>query len=83
MIFLKISYSNKSFLESIAILNSFFLNSINLKLENSNIFTDTFPNYDFVTEICARSLYVKVISPPSLAEEVKGYLKEAYEQYLS
>ena len=41
------------------------------------------PNYDFVTEICARSLYVKVISPSSLAEEVKGYLKEAYEQYLS
>ena len=41
------------------------------------------PNYDFVMDICARSLYVKVISPSSLAEEVKGYLKEAYEQYLS
>lgn len=41
------------------------------------------PNYDFVMDICARSLYVKVISPSSLAKEVKGYLKEAYEQYLS
>ena len=41
------------------------------------------PSYNFVMEICARSQYVKVISPPSLAEEVKGYLKKAYEQYNS
>ena len=41
------------------------------------------PTYNFVMEICARSQYVKVISPPSLAEEVKGYLKKAYEQYNS
>lgn len=39
------------------------------------------PTYEFIMEICARSQYVKVISPSSLAEEVKGYLKKAYEQY--
>ena len=40
------------------------------------------PNYNFVMEICARSQYVKVLSPASLAEEVKKHLKKAYEQYL-
>ena len=39
------------------------------------------PNYNFVMEICARSQYVKVLSPASLAEEVKKHLKKAYEQY--
>ena len=39
------------------------------------------PTYEFIMEICARSQHVKVISPSSLAEEVKGYLKKAYEQY--
>ncbi|MDO4880850.1 MAG: WYL domain-containing protein [Capnocytophaga sp.] len=40
------------------------------------------PNYDFVMEICARSQYIKVLSPPALVKEVKEHLKKAYEQYL-
>ena len=40
------------------------------------------PTYNFVMEICARSQYVKVLAPATLAEEVKEHLKKAYEQYL-
>ena len=39
------------------------------------------PTYDFVMEICARSCYVKVLSPFSLIEEVQNLLKAGYQQY--
>ena len=32
-------------------------------------------------EICARSCYVKVLSPSSLIEEVQNLLKAGYQQY--
>lgn len=39
------------------------------------------PTYDFVMEICARSCYVKVLSPSSLVQEVQSLLKAGYQQY--